>query len=135
MPLRVSTHSLCESQTLTGPVTVMTRTIVILGASYTGIPIAHYLLKHTTAKVKGLKIIIVAPNTHLYWNVASVRAILPGMMGDDKIFLPIGPAFANYPADQYELVRGLAERVDPTGNVVEVRGNDGSARTIRYDEL
>ncbi|KAH6850835.1 hypothetical protein B0I37DRAFT_122674 [Chaetomium sp. MPI-CAGE-AT-0009] len=113
----------------------MAKTIVILGASYTGIPIAHYLLKHTAAKAKDLKVILVAPNTHLYWNVASVRGILPDMLGDDKLFFPIAPAFAKYPSDQYELVRGVAERVDPDRNIVEVRGNDGSARTIQYDDL
>ncbi|KAK3297572.1 uncharacterized protein B0H64DRAFT_431480 [Chaetomium fimeti] len=113
----------------------MTKTIVILGASYTGIPIAHYLLKHTAPKAKDLKVILVAPNTHLYWNVASVRGILPNMLGDDKLFFPIAPTFAKYPSDQYELVRGVAEKVDPDRNVVEVRGNDGSARTIQYDDL
>jgi NADH dehydrogenase FAD-containing subunit len=113
----------------------MARTIVILGASYTGVPIAHYLIKHTAAKVKGLKVILVAPNTHMYWNVAAVRGILPSMMEDDKLFYPLAPAFAKYPSDQYELVRGVAERADPTSNVVEVRANDGSSRTIRYDEL
>ncbi len=113
----------------------MAKTIVILGASYTGIPIAHYLLKHTTAKIKGLKVILVSPNTHVYWNVASVRGILPNMMGDDKLFLPIAPAFAKYPSDQYEFVRGVAENVDPSAKTVAVRGNDGVARVIQYDDL
>lgn len=113
----------------------MARTIVVLGASYAGVPIAHYLLKHTAARVEGLKVIIVAPNTHLYWCVASIRGILPNMMPDEKLFYPIAPAFAKYPSERYELVRGVAERVDPAGNIVEVRGNDGSSRTIHYDEL
>ncbi|AEO62796.1 uncharacterized protein THITE_2107404 [Thermothielavioides terrestris NRRL 8126] len=113
----------------------MARTIVILGASYAGVPIAHYLLKHTAAKVNGLKVIVVAPNTHLYWNFASVRGILPNMLDDDKLFYPLAPAFAKYPSDRYELVQGVAEKVDPSGNVVQVRGHDGSAREIRYDEL
>lgn len=113
----------------------MARTIVILGASYTGVPIAHYLLKHTATKVKGLKIIVVAPNTHMLWSLATPRAILPNMMDDDKLFLPIAPAFEKYPSDQYELVQGVAERLDPSGNTVEVRGQDGSARIIQYDDL
>ncbi|KAJ4306510.1 hypothetical protein N0V88_001314 [Collariella sp. IMI 366227] len=113
----------------------MARTIIILGANFTGLPAAHYLLKHTAAKTNDLKVIVVAPNTHMYWNLASVRAILPDMMEDDKLFLPIAPTFAKYPSDRYELVQGVAERVDPDRNAVEVRGNDGSARTIQYDEL
>lgn len=113
----------------------MTRTIVILGASYAGVPIAHYLLKHTATKAKDLKVIVVAPNTHLFWCLASIRGILPNMLDDDKIFIPLATAFAKYPSNQYELVQGVAESVDPSGNTVEVRGNDGSARTIQYDDL
>ncbi|KAL2197554.1 hypothetical protein P885DRAFT_35358 [Corynascus similis CBS 632.67] len=113
----------------------MARTVVILGASYTGIVIAHYLLKYTAAKIKDLKVVLVSPNTHLYWNFASVRAIVPNQLGDDKLFLPLAPAFAKYPSNQYELVHGVAEKVDPDANVVEVRENGGSARTIHYDEL
>ncbi|AEO56359.1 hypothetical protein MYCTH_2301177 [Thermothelomyces thermophilus ATCC 42464] len=113
----------------------MVRTVVILGASYAGIPIAHYLLKHTATKTKDLKVIIVAPNTHLYWVFASIRGIVPNRIGENKIFLPIAPTFAKYPSDQYELVHGVAKEVVPDANVVEVRGNDGSARTIQYDEL
>jgi NADH dehydrogenase FAD-containing subunit len=113
----------------------MARTIVILGANYTGVPIAHYLLKHTATNVKDLKVVVVAPNTHMYWFVASVRGILPNMLADDYLFLPLAPEFAKYPSDKYELVLGKAERVDPTSSIVEVRMNDGSARTIRYDDL
>lgn len=113
----------------------MAKTIVILGANYTGLPIAHYLLKHTATKVPGLKVIVVAPNTHMYWFVASVRGILPNMLADDKLFLPIAPEFAKYPSDRYELVLGKAEAVDPSRNAVEVRLNDGGGRTISYDDL
>jgi NADH dehydrogenase FAD-containing subunit len=113
----------------------MAKTIVILGASYAGVPIAHYLLKHTATKVAGLKVILVAPNTHLLWNFATVRGILPNMLGDDKLFLPIAPAFEKYPSEQYELVQGMAEGVDPSTKTVAVRGNDGSARAIQYDDL
>ncbi|KAL2157200.1 hypothetical protein VTH06DRAFT_6336 [Thermothelomyces fergusii] len=113
----------------------MARTVVILGASYAAIPIIHYLLKHTATKTKDLKVIIVAPNTHLFWNFASVRGILPNLLSEDKILLPIAPTLAKYPSDQYELVHGIAEKVDPDKNLVEVRGNDGSARIIQYDEL
>ncbi|KAL2137771.1 hypothetical protein VTI28DRAFT_8315 [Corynascus sepedonium] len=113
----------------------MAKTVVILGASYTGIVIAHYLLKYTAAKIKDLKVVLVSPNTHLYWNFASVRAIIPNQLGDDKLFLPLAPAFAKYSSNQYELVHGVAEKVDPDANVAEVRENGGSARTIHYDEL
>jgi NADH dehydrogenase FAD-containing subunit len=133
--LEPTIYFVLQTPTPTDLLITMAKTIVILGASLTGIPIAHYLLKHSAAKVKDLKVIVVSPNTHMYWNLASVRGILPNMMGDDKLFHEIAPAFAKYPSDQYELVTGVAEKVDPETNAVEVRGNDGSARTIHYDEL
>ncbi|KAK3359250.1 hypothetical protein B0T25DRAFT_564272 [Lasiosphaeria hispida] len=114
----------------------MVRTIVILGASYTGVPVAHYLLKHTADKiVDGLKVILVSPNTHLYWCWAGVRAILPNMMADEKVFLPITPNFAQYPTERFEFVLGKAENVNPGINAVTVHENDGTTRTIAYDEL
>ncbi|KAK3945016.1 hypothetical protein QBC46DRAFT_278287 [Diplogelasinospora grovesii] len=114
----------------------MTRTIVVLGANYTGIPVAHYLLKRLAPKVEGgLKVILVSPNTHFYWHNAAVRAILPGMMEDEKVLLPIAPAFAKYPADQFEFIVGKAEQVNPKSRSVIVAKNDGASRTVNYDEL
>jgi hypothetical protein len=62
-----------------------TNTVVILGGSYVGLAIAHSLLKHTLPNAKGLKVVVVSPNTHMYWNLASVRAIIPGQMADEKV--------------------------------------------------
>ncbi len=113
----------------------MAKTIVILGANYAGVPLAHYLLKHTTQKVKDLKVIIVSPNTHMYWHIASVRAIVPDLLSDDQVFLPIAPTLAKYPSKSYEIVLGKAERLDPASNTVEVVTNQGASRTIHYDSL
>jgi len=114
----------------------MAKTVVILGAAYTGIPIAHYLLKHTAAKVKGdLRVVLVSPNTDFYWHNASVRGILPGQLPDEKLFYPIAPAFAKYPAEQFNFVLGKAQGVDPASNSVNIRSTDGSEQSIKYDEL
>jgi len=112
------------------------KTVVVLGASYAGIPAAHYLLKHTAAKVKGgLKVILVSPNTEFYWHNASVRGILPDLMPDEKTFYPIAPAFAKYPADQFQFVVGKAQALNPESNSVVVRAADGSEQTIQYDYM
>lgn len=41
----------------------MGKTLVVLGAGLVGLPIAHYVLKHTVPVVEGLKVILVTPNT------------------------------------------------------------------------
>ncbi|KAK4229821.1 putative FAD binding protein [Podospora fimiseda] len=114
----------------------MGRTVVILGASYASLPVAHYLLKYTSTKIEGLKVIIVAPNTHLFWAVASIRAIVPDLFDDGKVSLPLAPAFTQYPSDKYELVHGKATNVNPSANTVDILLNDeNSSRTIQYDDL
>lgn len=113
----------------------MAKTIVILGAGLASIPVAHYLLKYTSNKTKDLKVILVSPNTHLYWPIASVRAIVPDMLDDDKISLPLAEAFAKYPSKNFELVQGKADKVNPVGNTVDVLLNDASSRTITYNDL
>lgn len=113
----------------------MAKTVVILGASLAGIPIAHYLLAHTSSVVPDLKVILVSPNTHMFWAFASVRGILPGGLEEDKLMLPIAPAFKKYPSDKFELVLGKAEQLDPSSNSVTVQTNQGAIRQIQYHTL
>ena len=113
----------------------MVKTVVILGASLGGVPVAHHLLKHTAPLVEDLKVILVAPNSDFYWNLASVRGILPGMFSDDKMFFPIEPLFSKYPSHQFEFVLGKAASMDPNQNSVTVKTNDGKTRTIPYHTL
>lgn len=113
----------------------MAKTVVILGASLAGIPIAHYLLAHTSSVVPDLKVILVSPNTHMYWAFASVRGILPGGLEEDKLMLPIAPAFKKYPSDKFELVLGKAEQLEPSSNSVTVQTNQGAIRQIQYHTL
>ena len=114
----------------------MARTIVILGAGWAGLPLAHKLLKHTLPKTKGgLKVVLVSPNSHFYWNVAAVRGVIPGAIPDEQLFLPITPGFAQYAAENFEFVLGRAERLDQEKNIVEATLNDGTHRSLSYDQL
>ncbi|KAF3770881.1 FAD/NAD(P)-binding domain-containing protein [Cryphonectria parasitica EP155] len=113
----------------------MTKTVVILGASFAGVPIAHHLLAHQVPLIPDLKIILVSPNTHLYWAPAAVRGIVPGTGFDDKLFYPIAPGFAKYPSGKFEFVLGTAEALDTTSKIVAVRTTEGAAREIPYHTL
>lgn len=113
----------------------MGKTVVILGASLAGIPIAHYLLTHTSAVVPDLKVILVSPNTHMYWSFASVRGILPGGLEEDKLMLPIAPAFKKYSSDKFEFVLGKAQDLEPASNSVTVQTNEGAVRKLDYHTL
>ncbi|KAL8358324.1 hypothetical protein RB598_002877 [Gaeumannomyces tritici] len=122
------------------------KTVVILGASMAGLPLAHNILKNTAPKVPGgLKVILVSPNTHLYWCLASVRGVLPGAdggFGDDKLFYEIAPGFAKYTPEQFEFVLGSATALDPAAKTVTVQPSSGGGseegaaaepKTLSYD--
>ncbi|KAK3687301.1 hypothetical protein B0T22DRAFT_125089 [Podospora appendiculata] len=109
----------------------MAKTVVILGGSYAGLHVAHALLKKND---KDVKVILVSKNSHFYWNVASVRAIVPGIIKDDEIFKPLASALQRYPSTSYELIIGTAESTDFDAKTVRVATAAGP-RTLSYDQL
>jgi NADH dehydrogenase FAD-containing subunit len=72
------------------------KNIVILGGSYAGISTAHRLLKQA-GKTGNCKVILVTPNTHMYWSLASARGLVPGQLSDEQLFQPIADGFKKYP--------------------------------------
>ena len=114
----------------------MAKTVVILGAGWAGLPLAHKILKYTLPKAKGgLKVILFSPNSHFYWNLAAIRGVIPGAIPDEQLFLPIEPGFAHYSASNFEFVLGKAERLNPDSDTIEVTSNDGNSRSLSYDQL
>ncbi|KAI4863321.1 FAD/NAD(P)-binding domain-containing protein [Hypoxylon rubiginosum] len=112
----------------------MTKTVVVLGGAYAGVGVAHRLLKHTKPQVPDLKVILVSKNSHFFWNLASVRAIVPGQLKEEQYSLPIEKGFAKYPADSFEFIVGGAEAVDVAAKTVKVSTKDGE-RLLSYDHL
>lgn len=113
----------------------MAKTVVILGAGWAGLPLAHKLLKYTVPKVPGLKVILVSPNSHFFWNIAATRGIIPDAIPDDQLFLPIKPAFDQYPSESFEFVLGKADKINTAANSVQVSSEEGIRRDIVYDQL
>ncbi|KAI0022334.1 hypothetical protein F4780DRAFT_192495 [Xylariomycetidae sp. FL0641] len=119
----------------------MTKTIVILGGAYAGVQIAHRLLKYTRPQIQDLKVILVSKNSHFYWNLAAVRAIVPGQLKEEQYALPLEPGFASYPEGSFEFIVGGAEAVDVDAKTVRVSpdahhgGGEAAAKTLTYDHL
>ncbi|KAK5998570.1 Oxidoreductase ptaL [Cladobotryum mycophilum] len=110
------------------------KTVVVLGGSLGGMSVTHRLLKYTRRHEKDLKVILVTKNSHFYWNLASVRAVLPGAVRDEELLQPIEPGLAQYPSDSYEFVLGAATALDPAAKTVQV-ATETDKRTISYDYL
>ncbi|KAI0184398.1 hypothetical protein EV127DRAFT_239364 [Xylaria flabelliformis] len=114
----------------------MAKTVVILGGAYAGLQIAHRLLKSTLPLVKDLRVILVSKNGNFYWNMASVRAIIPGILKEEEYTQPIAPGFAKYPPEAFEFIVGTAKVVDHRNKTVEVIvGEEANERLLNYDYL
>ena len=112
----------------------MTKNIIILGAGWAGLPLAHKLLKYTLPQLD-LKVTLVTPNTHFYWNVAATRGVIEGEFTDEQLFLPIEPGFSKYPSTAFQLVLGKAESIQIEKSTVTVRTNQGAEEHLVYDQL
>ncbi|KAK1544279.1 hypothetical protein CPAR01_04912 [Colletotrichum paranaense] len=112
----------------------MVKTVVVLGAAYGGLAVAHRLLKHTRQTEPDLRVILVSKTTHFYWNMGSVRAIVPGIVKDDEIFQPIESGFASYPKESFEFVLGTATGLDVARKSALVSTASGP-RSLPYDYL
>lgn len=112
----------------------MSKTVVILGAGLTGLPLAHYILKHYADKFD-LKVMLVSRSNEFYWNIVAPRAVIPNQLGDEKVLYSIPEAFAHYPPHRFEFVLGTAEKWDPYKSSVNVALDDGNRRDVQYDTI
>lgn len=110
--------------------------IVILGASQAGIRTAHRILMQAekAGEAGPVKLTLVSPNTHMYWNLASPRGLIPGQLTDEELFQPIAPGLKRYTASKVEFVVGRAEGLDFASKTVLVSSASGN-KSLGYDVL
>ena len=111
--------------------------VVIIGASYAGIPVAHGLLQQVfpavaTSEKRKYRVVLIAPNDHFYWKVGAPRTVAnPTALPLDKVLLPIANGFKRYPNDQYEFIHAYATSIDPSARTVYTSID----RNVHYDSL
>ncbi|OAA71576.1 Pyridine nucleotide-disulfide oxidoreductase, NAD-binding domain protein [Cordyceps fumosorosea ARSEF 2679] len=112
------------------------KTIVILGTGLAAAAVIRQTMKSTVLTRSDTRMIVVGPSTHFVWPIAMPRAIVPGQLAEERFLFPLGPTFAEYPADRFEFVLGTASALDPDARTVQVALNDGHVtRHIAYDVL
>lgn len=68
--------------------------------------------------------------------MASVRAIIPGIIKDEEIFKPLSTALSRYPSTSYELIIGTVTASDFDAKSVTVNlASGGESRSLTYDQL
>jgi NADH dehydrogenase FAD-containing subunit len=115
--------------------------IVVLGASFAGLSIAHALLDttlsqlRTTSTAPNYRLILVSPSTHLYWNIGAPRALVAsGLIKQDDLFIPIEPGFQRHKGLIYAIIQGRAVTWDNSARTIEVELLSSAAEK-RYSQL
>lgn len=67
--------------------------------------------------------------------MAATRALIPEMMSDESMFIPIATGFEQYPAGVFEFILGRATGIQSSSNLVAVLANNGESRTFHYHHL
>jgi apoptosis-inducing factor 2 len=111
--------------------------VVIIGASFAGIPAAHGLLKDvfpalSASSKQKYKVVLIAPSDHFYFKVGVPRAIVkPAELPLEKVLLPIAEGFKQYSKDQYEFVHAYVTSINPESKTVSTSIN----QNVNYDSL
>ncbi|MCJ1358657.1 MAG: hypothetical protein MMC33_008657 [Icmadophila ericetorum] len=114
------------------------KNIVILGGSYGGASTAHYLLKHVVPQLPdkaSYQVIIVSASSQAMCRPACPRALISDdMLPQEKLFVSIPKAFAQYPEGSFRFTQGTATELDHTNRTVSIDWN-GSTEKIDFYAL
>ena len=116
--------------------------IAIVGGSFGGLGVAHYLLRHTIPKVeasksgKTYKVTLISTTDKFLYKVGTPRTVAsPSMIPVEKVLVPIADGFKDYPADHFEHVVGTATSVDESKKTITVKRSDGSTTAVKYNSI
>ena len=115
--------------------------IVILGASFAGLSVAHHFLDETIDRLRitrvapNYRLVIISPSTHVYWNIGAPRALVgPDLLKNKDIFIPIEPGFHRHRGHNFTIIQGEAVSLDPSARVVNVE-LIGSTAHMRVSQI
>lgn len=101
--------------------------IVILGASFAGLSVAHNLLNNVFPHLQtfdgapNYRVVLVGPSSHLYWNIAAPRALVSSeLVPFDEMFSPVKKGFENYSPEEFIFIQGTAGLIDTATKQVTI---------------
>ncbi|KAL4895035.1 hypothetical protein BDV59DRAFT_174340 [Aspergillus ambiguus] len=102
--------------------------IVVIGASFAGIPIAHSLLK----SIPSIHLTLVNPSPTFYFPLAAPRILAkPTAFRPDQYLIPIEDAFSQYAPNTFTFIKGKATSMDAKGKTVTI----DDQKVIPFDYL
>jgi NADH dehydrogenase FAD-containing subunit len=115
------------------------RNIVILGGSYGGISVAHYVLKHAIPVLPdkdSYQVILISSASQAMCRPACPRALLSDdMFPQEKLFVSIIEQFEQYSKDSFRFVHGSATAVDHNARTVSTKLKTGETETTDFHAL
>ncbi|OGE56728.1 hypothetical protein PENARI_c002G07654 [Penicillium arizonense] len=103
-------------------------TVIIIGASYAGIGVAHAILKG----IPSVKVIVINPHNKLFFSIAAPRILAkPDAFRPEQYLLSIQGAFAQYPSESIEFIQDFATSIDSATKTVTVK----TGASFSYDYL
>jgi len=114
-----------------------THIIVIIGASFGGLSVAHGLLKNVLPQVsnggkQSYKVVQIAPNEEFYWKIGAPRVIGNSQsLPLEKALIPIAPGFKSYSKEQYEFIKAYVTSIDASSRTVHT----STSAAVHYDSL
>ncbi|EME87534.1 uncharacterized protein MYCFIDRAFT_118732, partial [Pseudocercospora fijiensis CIRAD86] len=120
-----------------------TRNIVVVGASFGGLGVAHYICKHILPKLRQSQdakyvLHLIDPSTHFWWHIAAPRQIVSVKeLTIEKSFVPIKDCFKQYPTLQDSIVftQASATALNTQDRKLTITKADGSSETLDYYAL
>ncbi|KAJ9629552.1 hypothetical protein H2203_001926 [Taxawa tesnikishii (nom. ined.)] len=101
--------------------------IVVLGASFAGLSVAHHFLDYTISRLNTTpaapryRLVLISPSTHIYWNIGAPRVLVaPGLIKESDAFIPIEPGFKRHKKEKYTIIQGFATGIDTSARTVTI---------------
>ena len=111
--------------------------IVIVGASFGGIPTAHGLLKDILPPLEAsgkqqYKVTMISPSAEFFWKIGAPRAIVnPKALPTEKVLVPIMDGFKSYSKERFEFVQAYVNSIDVAAHNVQT----SLSTAVHYDSL
>jgi NADH dehydrogenase FAD-containing subunit len=112
--------------------------IVILGGSYVGLQVSHYILKHVIPVLPANEyhVSLIDRSTNFFARVGAPRAIVSEQaLGIDKIFYPIEDGFKSYSKDIFSFTQATVTGLDTSARTVNLTLPDGTETVKSYYAL
>jgi NADH dehydrogenase FAD-containing subunit len=112
-------------------------TILILGASYAGLSLTHYLLKHILPSLPNHRIILVSSSQNVMCRPACPRAMISDtFFNQSKLFVDVAAQLEQYSSHQWTFIHGVAVGVDHEARIARIKRSDNAMEeVIRFHAL